>query len=542
MGLTEEQMAERDESLMQLKITTYKDKKGYVFVSYKSDDWKKVFEEKIFQLQDMGLRIYSDKNFNDTNHPWLDDMDKNIKYSSAVVLFISCEYLKSYATLIELLTAIKYKKDIVPIYFSSKNSLFDELKDDVELEDDIIKMEPSEAKRLESLMQMNDGKYMESVKKIWNECSDKFSAQKFSVMNVVDAFEKILCENGLKDNLFGTNNESLINTINDACSGAKHSDVFDLVGQKKESVMVSSKGEVNSVTENRTIDNSVELKALYLSDESQFEDSNPKKKSASVTGDITYTLYGKEYTDNQANMMLRIFAQVLNRHQDKVATLPEQAGMNCAMKYEDIKNPNESNGYPTYFRSCHNFEFSNGESVCIGTAYSSGDKMKKIARLLDICGEDRSIFSSEQIEIPAVKVSKRAAENGTTTNNGGIHYSVYGESFRGDQTDMMTTICSKIIEKHLDKLQAVIDGTLCVGYNDATTMAKTYFRVYREFSCNGVDYVIGTSFGLAGKIKEIEKVIAICGEDVKNIEIENIELGEKEHARKAKVKQNFLED
>ena len=266
MGLTEAQMAERDESLKRLKITTYKDKKGYVFVSYKSDNWKKVFEEKVFQLQDMGLRVYSDKNFNDTNHPWLDDMDKNIKYSSAVVLFISCEYLKSYATLIELLTAIKHKKEIVPIYFARRDSLFDELEDDVDLEDDIIKMEPSEAKKLEALMQMTDGKYAESIKKIWNDCSDKFSAQKFSVMNVVDAFKTILCGNGFKDNLLGANNESLKNTINDACSNAKYSKVFESV-EKDEEISLLQADKVDDVVAVRTIAKSSDLKDLLLSDE-----------------------------------------------------------------------------------------------------------------------------------------------------------------------------------------------------------------------------------------------------------------------------------
>ena len=68
MGLTKEQVLERDKSLEKLQITTYKDKIGYVFISYKSDNWKKVFEGKVFDLQRRGLRIYSDKNFDDTNH------------------------------------------------------------------------------------------------------------------------------------------------------------------------------------------------------------------------------------------------------------------------------------------------------------------------------------------------------------------------------------------------------------------------------------------------------------------------------------------
>lgn len=269
-------------------------------------------------------------------------------------------------------------------------------------------------------------------------------------------------------------------------------------------------------------------------------EQDTKKKAASVTGDITYTLYGKEYTDNQANMMLRVFAQVLKRHPEKIATLPEQQGMNCAMKYEDIKEPGESSAYPSYFRRCENFTFENGESVCIGTAYSSGDKMKKIARLLEICGEDRNIFCSQQIELPEVKSTKETEESKATSN--GIKYSIYGESGCGDQTDMMTTICSKIIDKHPEKLQELVDGTLCIGYKDAETMAKTYFRVYREFVCKDVKYVVGTSFGLPGKIKEIEKVLYICGEDVNQVEIEGVELNTAPTARcgRKKAKENFL--
>lgn len=281
---------------------------------------------------------------------------------------------------------------------------------------------------------------------------------------------------------------------------------------------------------------------IVTDDTEEPSDLDGKKKSASITGDITYTLYGKEYTDNQANMMLRIFAQVLKRHPDKVATLPEQAGMNCAMKYEDIKNPGESSANPSYFRSCEKFTFENGASVCIGTAYSSGDKMKKIARLLDICEEDRSVFCSEQIALPQVKASKVTEASKVVSN--GINYSVYGEALCGDQTDMMTTICSKIIEKHPDKLQAVVDGTLCVGYKEGSTMEKSYFRVYREFTCNGVNYVVGTSFGMPAKIKEIEKVIHICGEDVNNIKIDGVQLNATAPTRKGrtKVKENFLED
>ena len=107
------------------------------------------------------------------------------------------------------------------------------------------------------------------------------------------------------------------------------------------------------------------------------ENSPEEKRAFSLTGDVTYTLYGKEYTESQSDMMFRVFAQVLKRHQDKVDTLPEQQGMNCAAKYESIMEPGTPAAKPSYFRCCQNFKFDNGSAVCIGTAYGSADKIKK---------------------------------------------------------------------------------------------------------------------------------------------------------------------
>lgn len=63
--------------------------KGYVFISYKSDNWKRVFLDKVFQLREQGVRVYSDKNFDDENRPWLTSMEKNMKFTTAVMLFLS---------------------------------------------------------------------------------------------------------------------------------------------------------------------------------------------------------------------------------------------------------------------------------------------------------------------------------------------------------------------------------------------------------------------------------------------------------------------
>ena len=124
----------------------------------------------------------------------------------------------------------------------------------------------------------------------------------------------------------------------------------------------------------------------------------PRRKS--VTGDVRYSIYGKEYEENQSDMMLRVFAQVLRRHPECVDTLPQQTGMNCAARWADITKPGTREAKPSYFRICQNFTFDNGASVCIGTAYGNDEKLRKIALLMDICGEDRGVFRSEQVELP----------------------------------------------------------------------------------------------------------------------------------------------
>ena len=268
-----------------------------------------------------------------------------------------------------------------------------------------------------------------------------------------------------------------------------------------------------------------------------FEVSSEKKKVFSLTGDVTYTLYGKQYSENQSDMMLRVFAQVLNRHQDKVDSLPEQDGMNCAEKYENIEQPGTSAAKPSYFRVCSNFEFDNGSAVCIGTAYSSGDKMKKIAKLLEICGEDRSVFYSEQLELPELERNKVSSKT--------IEYTLYGQKYSGDQTEMMTHVCSTVIAKHPEKLQELVDNTLCIGYNNSSAEEKTYFRVSRLYQCGGREYKVGTSFGMAEKLKQIAKVFAICGEDSDILQVEGYEFAIKEvKDKKVKVgkeKKNFFE-
>ena len=81
--------------------------------------------------------------------------------------------------------------------------------------------------------------------------------------------------------------------------------------------------------ENNTAIDSVATDDLATSTDNINTTDNSRTRQATSTGDIRFTLYGKEYELNQSDMMLTFFAHVLNKHQDIVDELPSYNGMNC---------------------------------------------------------------------------------------------------------------------------------------------------------------------------------------------------------------------
>ena len=102
---------------------------GYVFVSYKSDDWATVLPKIVHTLVfDHGLNVYYDGSFDRHNDGWFKQMPKNMDAPACkgVLAFLSAEYTTSYATLMELLHSQKTvlgRKGylpIIPIYLEDK--------------------------------------------------------------------------------------------------------------------------------------------------------------------------------------------------------------------------------------------------------------------------------------------------------------------------------------------------------------------------------------------------------------------------------------
>ena len=111
MAMTEEEKAEREKAerekaCKEIPYTTAAEEKGYIFVSYKSDDWKPVLIEIIKPLQkNYHLRFYYDKAFDHDKGDWIEQMKEHMStpFCRGVLCFISRAYMSSCATLLELL-------------------------------------------------------------------------------------------------------------------------------------------------------------------------------------------------------------------------------------------------------------------------------------------------------------------------------------------------------------------------------------------------------------------------------------------------------
>lgn len=297
--------------------------------------------------------------------------------------------------------------------------------------------------------------------------------------------------------------------------------------------------------ENNTAIDSVATDDIATSTDNINTTDNTRTRQATSTGDIRFTLYGKEYELNQSDMMLTFFAHVLNKHQDIVDELPSYNGMNCVSDVDYSLSENRKADMPTYFRSCEFFEFANGSHICVGTSYSVVDKLKKMALLLNICGESPEIFSSEQVELPAVKVRGGSSVSGKGSGSL-VKFSVYGNKYEQNQTDMLGTICSSVIAKHPDKLEEAADALLCIDVKDYTDVAKedrpVYFSSMNKYEVNGTAYSVGGSFGMKEKLKMIARLLIMCDESKDIIDIEEYEIPDvKIKAAGAKKKINYFD-
>ena len=487
-----------------LKVTTYKEKEGYVFISYSSNDSDEVFNEYVLPLQEKyGLRVFCDMDFqNRATQNWTTQMRENLESAQACIIFISDTYVSSYACLLEVLVATYKKIPIIKVMLKKPT----ESDDDIERE--ISSSTVGQFKRIGKQLEL--GKFNEATL-CYLDISEYIENEKISKRHISKAFINYLPQ--IKGNYLLSSNGLL--AIKNSIEEIQSKEAFDKVGKVEQSEIVE---EIVEVTDsNRVIEDTPDMKEFNenTSVDNSLEEK-PKKKKFSVTGDINYVLYGEENTGNQSDIMIMTFGKVLKKHPEYIDRAIETFTCLSDIDYSNKKNCGTD--MPSYFRVCYTFEIQ-GKTVCVGTAYGMDDKLKLMAKLLVMVGEDKNILKMEGLELPVVKQRKcsnnSSDENGGATNGGEVYY-ISGNEKVGNQSKMMWDVFEALTENYPDKINSLTTLTsvkLAKDVQNANTKNAdpTYFRGCMSFDVNGEEYLVGTSYGRTDKMKQIYKMISLCG-------------------------------
>lgn len=531
----------------------------YVFVSYASKDKEKVYDF-VYELRKRGINVYIDIELQENiSKNWLQNIKERLYDVDCVAMisFLSISYFRSYACLIEQLVTRsedlkmekgRYLEDFY-IALDDNMSTIQKMEDAVydntvakESQSMAIKMVPEEVNVLKDVMEDNIAVKSKLKKDVRSTIDGLNTAHRVAISMLSYIFK----ESSYSIQKYGTAGDCaqlMYNNFTNDKNDKINIDVLEKLKEKYNNDSVADKNNIaidsvaaddsvtavdnTNITDNTSItDNTNITDNTSITDSTHIKD-NTRTRQATSTGDIRFMLYGKEYELNQSDMMLTFFAHVLNKHQDIVDELPSYNGMTCVSDVDYSLPKNRKADMPTYFRSCEFFEFANGSHICVGTSYSVVDKLKKMALLLNICGESPEIFSSEQVELPAVKVRGGSSVSGKGSG-ALVKFIVYGNKYEQNQTDMLGTICSSVIAKHPDKLEEAADALLCLDVKDYTDVAKedrpVYFSSMNRYEVNGTAYSVGGSFGMKEKLKMIARLLIMCDESKDIIDIEDYEI------------------
>lgn len=507
----------------------------YVFISYSSKNRDLVTDD-VYELQRRGYNVWlDDKMLDKTQESWADDALKAITTLDCklLIFYVSRSSLTSRPCLNEMLATIsekakKYNRKDGKLKFIAVDA---EIIDDFEhllseLYDKCENGTPEDKKKYDVLYEMEE--------KFFNTGNAKVRiVNKNTPHRKIDYYTEII--DCIPDSVRIYEPE----TGDDAQE--KGEPVQERVVDTKPSVVTAQP--IESQESGQPVEPQEPKRPVALKEgEMPPEPDTPKggevtgkKKKASSTGDITYSIYGKEYIENQSDMMLRVFGKVLSNHPEAVETLPDETGMNCVSFTDYTQSENRTESMPSYFRVCEFFPI--GKGICVGTAYSINDKLKKIARLFEICGEDPSIFSSDTVALPE-KVSNRTGKSGAEEE-----YSIYGIDYKGNQGRMMIDALHAIVERHFDRIDNLCELTSIKKKDKSELEGITYFNQSETFEHEGVKYTIGASYGRTEKLKQIRKAIDICGDSIDNFVIDGLDNTSvpSSVSKRSKSRKNYLD-
>lgn len=570
MGLSPEEKKRRSRATA--NIPTFGPDTGtpqpYVFISYQSDDWEIVLDKLVRTLINKhGLRVYFDKKFNEDNAPWVDNMRVAMASNccKAMIACVSKNYVRSYACAMELMQArsrdvyIKHNKkvlQIIPVIVDDSENI-EKAVESVSS----IKVKIKEWSSYQNIVDSSIGcrlnkdtdflEVLQNLKQLGDNVREDDLA---ALIQNIETHERRFDDPQFEHDIIATLQKevgsavfdtSLINSCPAVTDEAAAETQSAAAEKKPEPVQEPVKPEPAAQKEAEPAkpveakesaggeSPVIETKNRVDEPDGEEETTGGTGRCYSVTGDITYTLYGRTYTENQSNMMLRFFAQVLKRHPDQVEGLPEQRGMNCASSVDYTNPANQTKEMPSYFRNCRYFDFGKDGGICIGTAYGSAEKLRKMSMLLAICGEDPAVFQSEQVALP-----QTGGVRGGRGNSDMVNYTVYGERFATNQTDMMGNIFSRVLERHPNQLNKIAQQTAVVVLEDYSSLPKAkrpgYFATLNVYQLNGQTYSVGSGLKMQDKLKQVARLLTLCGEPVSAISVQGYEIPELRGPSRAK--------
>lgn len=540
--MSENKVKTYDESYMdELKITTaddlYKNEnEGFVFISYCSKNKETVFRDIVIPMQkEYGLRVYADKAFDYKNDEWVNQMQENLAASQAVLIFVSNEYVCSYACFLEVLTAVQEDIPILPIYIdenpiagdsekvlsisNNTRGAFEDIAKQLDINLELGKKGGSPSKETLNAM----AGYLKLKKSIQNnKLNEKLLSQRFAGM---------LKELAPIKHSINKSRDALISCINDTIK-SKNCPVFSELSVKesktKESKAVKATDTVNVKT-------AVTKKPIQEKEEASTDvktDIIEKAESADAVkkGDEIYYVCGKEFTGNQSKMMTDVMKYIIEKHFDMFDLLAQNLTSVGEGPIDKLKKDF------TYFNSGRQFSY-NGKIYSVGTAYDRSTKMRQIRNAIMLTGENPSdfvvdgLFNEKQLEKAILCYNNASNPDSSkkvaaiTRKQGDEVYKIGDKQLTGNQSKMMTDVMKYIIENHFDKLDMLEQKLTSVSKKAISELKKqgvNYFNSGSEFTYQGQIYSVGTSYDRSAKMSQIRNAIMLTGEDPHKFDINGL--------------------
>ena len=462
--MSENKVKTYDESYMdELEITTaddlYKNEnEGFVFISYCSKNKGTVFRDVVIPMQKKyGLRVYADKAFDYKNDEWVNQMQENLAASQAVLIFVSNEYVCSYACFLEVLTAVQEDIPILPIYIdenpiagdsekvlsisNNTRGAFEDIANQLNIK---LLLENKIGTPSKELLNVMAG-YLKLKNPIQNnKLKEKLLSQKFTGM---------LKELAPIKHSINKSRDALISCINDTIK-SKNCPVFSELPVKesktKESKAVKATDTVNVKT-------AVTKKPIQKKEEASTDvktDIIEKAESADAVkkGIEIYSVCGKEFTGNQSKMMIDVMKYIIENHFDMLDILEQKLTSVSKKAISELKKAGVN-----YFNTGSEFTYQ-GQIYSVGTSYDRSAKMSQIRNAIMLTGENPSdfivdgLFNEQQLEKAMlcynnVNNSDSSEEVAAIARKQGDEvYKIGNQEFTGNQSKIMTDAMKKQFE------------------------------------------------------------------------------------------------